>query len=157
MGVNSIRNVVTELFKKANVDGFFTNHSLHRTGTTRLFREGIDRKLVKEFTRHVSDAIDQYQVTLDAQRAEMSRIIAGEKCNFDEGIEVKLHCNKEEKVEEKADRGPTQLQLSVSQTSANKMSCECAKKTIKVTKTHQIGELVNSLLANKHGAKATIK
>ena len=51
------------MLKNANLDGFFTNHSLHRSGTTRLFHAGIDKKIIREFTGHRSDAIDQYQVT----------------------------------------------------------------------------------------------
>ena len=73
VGKNSLRNVVSAMLKDAKLDGFFTNHSLRRTGTTRLFQKGVDRKLIKEFTGHTSDAVDNYQVTSDAQREEMSR------------------------------------------------------------------------------------
>ena len=61
--------------------GFFSNHSLRRSSTTRLFHAGVDRKLIKEFTGHVSDAVDNYQVTSDAQRQQLSEIISGNKCS----------------------------------------------------------------------------
>ena len=76
VGENSIAKVVKELMKEAKIEGFFTNHSLRRSDGTRLFNAGIDRKLVKEATGHRSDAVDAYQVTSDAQRSEMSKIIA---------------------------------------------------------------------------------
>ena len=63
VGLNTLKKVVSEMSKKANLEGFFTNHSLRRTSTTRLFRQGVDRKLIKEFTGHSSDALDQYQIT----------------------------------------------------------------------------------------------
>ena len=58
VGVNSLAVVVKELLKSVSSDKFYSNHSLHRSGTTHLFRAGIDRKLVKEFTGHTSDAVD---------------------------------------------------------------------------------------------------
>ena len=63
--------------KDAKIEGFFTNHSARRTGGTRLFRAGVDRKLVKEAMGHSSDAVDKYQITSDEQRELMSHIIAG--------------------------------------------------------------------------------
>ena len=63
------------MMKDANIEGFFTNHRLRRTGGTRLFRAGVDRKLVKEVTGHRSDAVDAYQITSDEQRKHMSRVI----------------------------------------------------------------------------------
>ena len=52
VGSNTLRKVTQRLLKNAKLDGFFTNHSLRRSGTTRLFNNGVDRKLVKEFTGH---------------------------------------------------------------------------------------------------------
>ena len=69
---------MTKLLKDAKLDGYFTNHSLRRTGTTRLWQAGIDRKIIKEFTSHVSDAVDKYQVTSEAQRQELSSVLKGE-------------------------------------------------------------------------------
>ena len=64
--------------KDAEIPGFFTNHSARRTGSTRLFRAGVQRKLIKETTGHRSNAVDKYQVTSDAQRESMLEILAKE-------------------------------------------------------------------------------
>ena len=76
VGQNTIGKVVKELMNDGEIPGFFTNHSTHRTGSTRLFRAGVQCKLVKETTGHKSDAIDKYQITSDEQREVMSDIIA---------------------------------------------------------------------------------
>ena len=59
IGVHTISKITADLMKKGDIEGYFTNHSLRRTGGTRLFRAGIDRKLVKEVTGHCSDAVDR--------------------------------------------------------------------------------------------------
>ena len=78
VGLNSIRKVISTLAENAGLQGFFTNHSLRCTGITQLFQAGVDRKLVKEFSGHSSDAVDAYQITSDAQRKQISSVIAGE-------------------------------------------------------------------------------
>ena len=74
IGINSIKKVVRNLLGRANIEGYFMNHSLRRTGGSHLFQAGIERKIVKEFTGHVSDAIDSYQLTSDEQRQACSEV-----------------------------------------------------------------------------------
>ena len=50
--------------------------SLRCTGGTHLFQAGVERKSVKEFTGHRSDAIDAYQITSEEQRESLSDILA---------------------------------------------------------------------------------
>ena len=78
VGQNSISKVVKQMMCDANIEGFFTNHSLRRTGGTRLFRGGVDHKLVKETAGHRSDSVDAYQITSDEQRDKISEIIRNE-------------------------------------------------------------------------------
>ena len=78
VGQNTISKVVKTLMSDAKIEGFFTNHSTRRTGGTRLFRAGVDRKLVKEATGHSSDAVNKYQLTSDEQREKMSKIVQGQ-------------------------------------------------------------------------------
>ena len=77
LGENSIGKVIGALMKDAGYEGFFSGHSLCRSGGTRLFQAGVHRKLVKEVTGHTSDAIDKYQVTSDSQHAAISSIMQG--------------------------------------------------------------------------------
>ena len=39
------------------------------------FRQGVDKKLIKEVTRHHSDAVDKYAITSDKQREQISNIM----------------------------------------------------------------------------------
>ena len=68
IGIYSLRKVVSSMLKDAGLDGYFTNHSLHRTCATRLFQAGENSKIVKEITGHVSDAVNKYQETSNEQR-----------------------------------------------------------------------------------------
>ena len=84
VGQNKVKEVVKNLLSSAEIDGYFTNHSLRCTGGTRLFQAGIDHKLVKEVTGHRSDAVDCYQITSEEQREHISRVMEGSnvvECN----------------------------------------------------------------------------
>ena len=72
-----MRLTVGRLLKNAKLDVFFSNHSLRHSGTTHLFQAGIDRKIVKEYTGHRSDAVDQYHITSDQQHPHLSSILQG--------------------------------------------------------------------------------
>ena len=73
--INTLHKVVSSLLKNAGLDGFFTNHSLHRTCATRLFQAGQDSKIVKEITGHISDSVQKYQTMSTAQKMHVSSII----------------------------------------------------------------------------------
>ena len=114
VGKNTLRQTVGKRLKNSKLDGFFSNHSLRRSGTTRLFQAGIDRKLVKEYTGHRSDAVDQYQVTSNVQQAEMSGILQGHnKPSSTKNVESDVHVT----VSQKAKDG-------------QKMSCVCKKSEV---------------------------
>ena len=98
IGKNTISKVVKELVRKAKIEGFFTNHSLRRSGGTRLFRAGVDRKLVKEFTGHRSDAVDSYQVTSFEQRQMLSKVVQGVHNNSTLCKTKECECKNSEKL-----------------------------------------------------------
>ena len=79
LGINKVRSVVKEILHDAGLDGFFTNHSLHRTAATCLFQAGQNVKLIKEVTGNISNAVEKYEITSDQQRMNISSIIQGEK------------------------------------------------------------------------------
>ena len=76
LGTNSIGKIIAKLMESAGYEGFYSGHSLRRTGSTRLFQAGVQRKIVKECTGHRSDAVDKYQITSDEQRKTVSEIIS---------------------------------------------------------------------------------
>ena len=102
VGQQTIGKVIKKLMEEADIQGYFTNHSARRTGGTRLFQAGIDRKLVKEATGHMSDAVDKYQVTSHAQRKVMSEILAGNQ-NIDKTSDITVdHVKVDQKDKEES-------------------------------------------------------
>ena len=77
IGVHTIGKIVSELMKRAKIEGFFMNHSLRRSGGTRLFRAEVDKKLIKEMTGHRSDAVDAYAITSMEQKKMLSEVLKG--------------------------------------------------------------------------------
>ena len=164
VGLNTIKKVIKKMLENAKLDGFFTNHSLRCSGTTRLFNEGIDRKLVKEFTSHRSDAVDAYQITSHEQREQMSKIISG----VDKETEAKKQFKivnvdgqmKEIKPCTKKTTPPTHsdVEIVMSENSGGKgMACSCGKQQVKVSETSQIGDVISQIVNANHRSKATIK
>ena len=142
VGQNTLRKIMGELSKKGNLSGFFTNHSLRRSGTTRLFQACMDRKIVKELTGHQSDAIDAYQITSDEQRQTLSEIIAGRK----------------EKVQECDKSESCNLEVVVGDVASPKtVGCACMNRTIKASQSEEIGKMISELISKKRGQCATIK
>ena len=131
----------------AEISGYFTNHSARRTGSTRLFRAGIDRKLVKETTGHKSDAVDKYQITSADQRALMSHVMANNPKKRCETVSVSPSTS-EEVVVKKNDVESGENSVKVDKT-------EPVRQQINETNVAQIvSELLN---ASKTEGKRTIK
>ena len=146
VGQNTIGKVVKKLMEQAGIEGFFTNHSTRRTGGTRLFRAGVQHKLVKEATGHSSDAIDKYQITSDEQREMMSKVIAGQ--HVDQVSEV---CAPKS-VDKVVKSGENDALVTVSESAPTE---NCNKVTLKET---NVGDLINSIIeSQKSGGKKTIK
>ena len=146
VGINTLRKTVGSMLKDAKLDGFFTNHSLRRSGTTRLFQAGVDRKIVKEFTGHASDPVDKYQITSDDQRCQISNVISGES--------VKKSVEKEpSKVSIEPNNN---LEISVKDTGNSEGQRSCHKK-VKLSESDQIGSIVSNVLEGCKYGKATIK
>ena len=54
LGHNKLANVVPRLMKSAGIEGYFTNHSLRATVTTRLYEADVDEATIMERTGHQS-------------------------------------------------------------------------------------------------------
>ena len=138
LGLNKIRKTVKEMLKDTELDGFFSNHSLRRTGTSHLFQAGVDRKLVKEYSGHRSDALDQYQITSEDQKQMVSNVLAGKSNDNCEKITV----GPQKVVECEANSEQSKAQTS------NAISCSCNKKLVKLEETNQVASLINDIVSS---------
>ena len=148
LGVHSIRQTIKELLKHSELDGFFTNHSLRRTGTTRLFNAGVDRKIVKEYTGHTSDAVDAYQITSHTQREELSKIICGEKSSVQGSDSVN--------VEDSKDEAENLVEIEVKNKS-NQLQSSSTRKNVNLRDTQGVSQLINDVLEGRNYGKIKIK
>ena len=148
VGQNTLASVVKVLMEEAGIEGFFTNHSLRRTGGTRLFQAGVERKIIKEATGHQSDAIDAYQVTSNEQRKRLSDIIVKPPCatvsSNVEQVEIV------EKNDNKLEENRSEVTVNCEQVSA----CQCGKKLNVDNVSQIISEVFKN--ANQNG-KTVIK
>ena len=138
VGLNSIRKVVGNLLKSAQLDGHFTNHSLRRSSTSRLFQSGVDRKLIKEFTGHQSDALNEYEITFDHQRKAISNIISGDESDKGKEKEGEL-------CESKCETSNVEISI-MNKAGGRYMSCSCSKRNIKIDEASKIAEVVKQIL-----------
>lgn len=76
LGHNPLNNMVREMCKAAEIEGFKTNHSLRATTATRLYQAGVDEQLIMERTGHRSlDGVRSYKRTSQEQQATLSDIM----------------------------------------------------------------------------------
>ena len=136
IGTHTIGKVVTHLVEKAKIPGFFMNHSLRRSGGTRLFRGGIDRKLVNEATGHRSDAVDNYRVMSIQQRKAMSDVIKGQN---------------EEKVAQSKTEPEVNAKDAIDEIADHKVcKCKCGVVTEEI-----VGEIISKIV-NETGKKGKV-
>ena len=146
VGLNTLRKTVGQLLKDSELDGYFTNHSLRRSTTTRLFQAGVDKKLIREITGHRSDAIDKYAVTSDAQRTDISDILAGNK---------KQMSNESHVVENQNDvKEPQHTNV---EPKPDEHHCSCNKRVLKSSETAHLGDLVTNIVNSKKGSKTIVR
>ena len=75
VGRNTLASMVKSMCSQIGVTGK-TNHSLHRTGATRLFEANVPEKLIQERTGHKSmDTLRRYERTSVIQQKSVSSVI----------------------------------------------------------------------------------
>ena len=74
-GENRLRDTIKELCKEAKLPGFYSNHSLRSTATTKMYQSGLDEQLIQEVTGHRSVAVHSYKRTSQKQRKVASNCI----------------------------------------------------------------------------------
>ena len=111
------------------------------TSTTQLFQADIDRKIVKEYTGHSSDAVNKYQIISHEQRKQVSEVIV---------CEGNVESQKYEH-----DQGPCDFVLLVEQDA--KLQCSCKSKVLNVQDFDKLGAMFGEIVENRRGWKATVK
>lgn len=157
VGINAIKKVVKNILGRANIEGYFTNHSLRHTRGSRLFQAGVDHKIVKEVMGHASDAIDGYQITSDIQKEECSKVLACKELGEHSINKVKkvqeeaLECENDVVVEEE------NIVPVVSTVTLNgKEGCSCTKTY--TPKNNNLGDMINGIIeGNRKGRKTVVK
>ena len=151
---------------------FHSNHSLHRSDMTCLFQAGVDRKIVKEYTGHVSDAVNKYQITSADQREKLSEIIQGKdrdrksetapKC---ENSVQEIACGSDVCNKKKVEKTPikesnTELEVTlknVNDYGTPQFACTCHKNSLSMKESDQIGKIVEGLMSARKTGKAKVK
>ena len=76
LGKNKLAQMVKQMFRRANIQGNFTNHSLRATCATQLFGAGIPEALVQKQTGHKSvESLRLYERVTEHQKRVVSNII----------------------------------------------------------------------------------
>ena len=100
VGHNKLSKTVKQLTDKLEIQGYFTNHSLHRTCATRLYQGGVDDQRIMAVTGHRStNGVKVYKEISHQQHEEITKIIQGHKGKrkMDVMDDEKESCQKEKK------------------------------------------------------------
>ena len=76
VGVNMLKNMLSELSRMSGVGVHYTNHSLRATSITRMFNNGIPEKVIAETSGHKSaKALQCYERTSSVQQQAVTASI----------------------------------------------------------------------------------
>ena len=76
LGHTQLSSTVSRLCKLAGIEGYYTNHSLLATVTSRFYQSGVDKQLVMEHTGHQTiEGVHPYKRTSDQQREALSDLL----------------------------------------------------------------------------------
>ena len=76
LGHTTLSLTIDCLCKFAGIKGYYTNHSLRTTITSRLYQCGVDEQLLMERTGHRSlEGVHSYKRFLDEQREALSNLL----------------------------------------------------------------------------------
>ena len=68
VGVNSLQTVIKDMCKKAQLPGYYTNHSLRANCATRMYQNDVEEQVIQEITGHRSLAVRSYKCTSEKQK-----------------------------------------------------------------------------------------
>ena len=76
VGINLLKNIVSELCAQSGIEVYYTNHLLRATAITRMFNSGIPEKVITETSGHRSTkALRLYEHTSEQQKQDVTKII----------------------------------------------------------------------------------
>ena len=144
--------------ESAGFKGYFTGHSLRRTGTTRLSDAGIPKKVMKECTGHVSDAIDKYMVTSDSEREKIFDVLSADPINVLANVQKSV-VDMREKIDRPIVLEPSAITFrnvtenqptNVVNVDEAKSKCSCASE--------KVGSMIDKIISDVSSAgKTSIK
>jgi len=80
VGHTTLEKTVGRMCKSAGMVGYYTNHSLRATSTTRMYQHDVDEQQIMERTGHRStEAVRSYKRTSTHQQEKVSSILNNEK------------------------------------------------------------------------------
>lgn len=82
VGVHSLAKIVPTLCEAIGVEKK-TSHSLRITCATKLFQEGVEEKLIRCRTGHISSALFDYQKVSEEQEQVVSKVLGPVEGKFD--------------------------------------------------------------------------
>ena len=101
VGINSLNKILPDLCSAVGIKKK-TAHCLRVTCASRLFQSGVDEKLIRERTGHVSNALFKYEKASEDQAKHVSNILsADQSSNGNVKEESKNEFPMNDKVEEK--------------------------------------------------------
>ena len=83
-GKHYLSEMVKNMCKEVKIEGQFTNHSLHATGATELFRNNVPEKVIQGFAGHQSmKSLRQYEKPPMQQKMGASNVLTqcDEECS----------------------------------------------------------------------------
>ena len=117
-----------------------------------MFQAGVDTKLVKEVTGHTSDAVNQYQLTSNLQKEEVSNIVKGES-----KVAIKPKKVKTPKTPEKV---TPSLELSVKSKSPKgecDYQCNSKRQKFDLGETANLSMLINELVSKRKSVQPKLR
>lgn len=73
LGINYCKGMLKKISQRAGISGNVTNHSMRRTGISRLSHAGFDDQKIATISGHRSNAIQVYKTVKDAEKEAMGR------------------------------------------------------------------------------------
>ena len=74
----NLARTLTNLFRDAGIEGYFTNHSLRVTAATRMFDAGVDEQLIMSRTGHSSTVgVRSYKRITSSLKEKTSNVLNG--------------------------------------------------------------------------------